>query len=108
MQFKFSKCVALQLPDLAEGKAFYSDILGLSAKEISDGYHMSPGDGNLFIAESDTLRGPVLEFIVDDVEAAKKYLLQRGCKIVRWLGAGKDCYLKDPFGTVFNLWEEKK
>jgi hypothetical protein len=30
-----------------------------------------------------------------------------GCKVLRWRGKGQDCYIQDPFGVIFNLWEEK-
>jgi len=25
-----------------------------------------------------------------------------------WEGKGKDCYMRDPFGLTFNLWEENQ
>jgi len=107
MKFKFSRCVAVQVPEIGTAKSFYTDILGLSVDDLSDGYELSPGDGRLFLMESKDIPGPVLEFIVDDVEAAKDHLLNHGCIVVRWHGAGKDCYIKDPNGVIFNLWEEK-
>jgi len=27
--------------------------------------------------------------------------------VVKWEGKGNDCYMRDPFGLVFNLWEKK-
>jgi hypothetical protein len=47
-----------------------------------------------------------LEFLVEDLEAARDHLIGNGCKIIKWEGKGKDCYLQDPFGVVFNLWEK--
>jgi hypothetical protein len=40
------------------------------------------------------------------VEAAKAYLTERGCRVLRWEGAGKACLIEDPFGIRFNLWQE--
>jgi hypothetical protein len=48
-----------------------------------------------------------MEFLVPDVEVAKEELLQLGCEVVRWEGAGGPCYLRDPFGFMFNLYEEQ-
>jgi len=53
------------------------------------------------------MENTVLEYLVNNLEAAKEYLLKNGCETVKWEGKGRDCYMKDPFGTIFNLWEEK-
>ena len=50
--------------------------------------------------------GPIMEFLVPDAEAAKEELLKAGCKIVQWEGKGRNCYMRDPFGFVLNLYEE--
>jgi hypothetical protein len=47
-----------------------------------------------------------MEIVVDNLEEAKQHLLDNGFAIVRWEGKGKDCYVKDPFGMIFNVWEE--
>jgi len=49
-----------------------------------------------------------MEYFVDDVEAARQYLESNGCKVIKWEGKGKDCYMRDPYGLTFNLWEEKQ
>ena len=45
-----------------------------------------------------------MEFCVDDLDASRDRLGSKGCRVIKW--EGKDCYLKDPFGMIFNLWEE--
>ncbi|MBI2845393.1 MAG: hypothetical protein HYX86_02480 [Chloroflexi bacterium] len=52
--------------------------------------------------------GPVFEFIVADLEEAKGELLAAGCQVVRWEGKGRPCYMRDPFGFTFNLYEEQE
>ncbi len=47
-----------------------------------------------------------MEFCVDDLDVARDSLISKGCRVIKWEGKGKDCYLKDPFGMIFNLWEE--
>ena len=49
-----------------------------------------------------------MELFVDDLEAAKRFLTDNGCKIIRWEGLGKDCYIEDPFGLRFNIWQVKE
>jgi predicted enzyme related to lactoylglutathione lyase len=48
--------------------------------------------------------GTVLEFCVDDLDAATDKLVSKSCQVIKW--RGKDCYMQDPFGMIFNLWEE--
>ena len=48
-----------------------------------------------------------MEFNVDDLDEAKEYLLANDCTVVKWEGKGKDCYMRDPYGLVFNLWEKE-
>ncbi len=48
-----------------------------------------------------------MELFVDDLDTAKAHFLANGCKILRWHGKGKDCYIEDPFGVRFNVWEQQ-
>ena len=60
---------------------------------------------NIFIIEDDEFQGPVLELFVDDLDAARQELVANGCKVLRWRGKGQDCYIEDPFGVIYNIWE---
>ena len=60
----------------------------------------------IFIDKDYDLNGPVLEFFVDNLEEARDLLLARGCQIIAWKGKGQDCYIRDPFGVIYNLWED--
>lgn len=106
MKFQFSRCVSVHTDQYQKSLEFYKDILGF---EINNGQEPvelgSDQPGRLFLDESD-LNQPILEFICKDVEAARDHLLKNGCSVIRWEGAGKDCYMQDPFGTIFNLWED--
>ena len=57
---------------------------------VAAGIPVTPGsDGNL-----------------DNLEEARDILLENGCEVVVWKGKGEDCYMQDPFGVIYNLWEE--
>jgi hypothetical protein len=43
---------------------------------------------------------------VEDLEAARQELVANGCKVLRWREKGQDCYIQDPFGVIYNIWEE--
>ena len=81
---------------------------GKWTKPVNNGVELTPGDSHLYVMESSDVSGPVLELIVDDIEKAKHHLVKHGWCVIRWEGKGNDCYMKDPNGIVFNLWEEIK
>ncbi len=108
MPFKFSECLCLQTPDVDRAVAFYHRVLGLEvAYREGDSAELRGGAFRLFL-DRGPKQGPIMEFLVPDVEIAKEELLQAGCEVVCWEGAGGLCYLRDPFGFVFNLYEEPK
>jgi predicted enzyme related to lactoylglutathione lyase len=86
---------------------FYTKVIGFKNRsvnpEIAD-FDASPM--TIFIIEDEEISGPVMELYVDDLEKAREILLENGCKVLRWRGKGQDCYIQDPFGVIFNLWEE--
>ena len=53
--------------------------------------------------EKGSAHGPVFEFLVPEVEPAKRVLLLAGCSVVEEDASVPRCYLRDPFGMVFNL-----
>jgi predicted enzyme related to lactoylglutathione lyase len=57
---------------------------------------------NLFIERGPAL-GPVLEVTVDSVEAAKRRLVNNGCQVIKDEPDFPRCYIRDPFGLIYNL-----
>ena len=108
MKFKMSSNVAVRTQgQFAEAVDFYSKVLGFQNRSNDpDLGDMDANPINLFVLEDDEFQGPVMELFVDDLEEARKILEANGCKILRWRGKGQDCYVQDPFGVVFNIWEE--
>lgn len=106
MQFRMSPNIAVRTKDFSDAIAFYTEVLGFNNRstdpELAD---LDAGPLNMFIIEDHELSGPVMELFVEDLEQARKELLAHGCEVIRWRGKGQDCYIRDPFGVVFNLWE---
>jgi hypothetical protein len=103
MANSFGTDILIQAPDPKKAALFYVQHLGF---EITDdnpkmiglhGNHI-----NLFIEPGPPL-GPVLEVMVGDVAAAKQLLVQNGCEIVKDEPDFPRCYIKDPFGLIYNL-----
>jgi predicted enzyme related to lactoylglutathione lyase len=106
MKFKMSPNVAVRTQHVSEAVEFYSRVLGFTNR--SDDPRLADLDANplnLFILEDHEISGPVMELFVADLEGARDELLAHGCKVLRWRGKGQDCYMQDPFGVIFNLWE---
>jgi catechol 2,3-dioxygenase-like lactoylglutathione lyase family enzyme len=111
MPYKLSKCICLSTPGHDEAVRFYRDVIGLETVEENPGsIEFSAEPYRLFVDRSDAhgsvALGMVLELLVHDLEIARQELVDAGCEVIRWEGRGKDCYIRDPFGAIFNLWEE--
>jgi hypothetical protein len=108
MKFKMSKNIAIRPKGrFAQAVDFYSNVLGFENRsndpQLAD---LDASPITLFIDEDDEFPGPVLELFVDNLEMAREILEANGCKTLRWRGKGGDCYIQDPFGVIFNIWEE--
>lgn len=108
MKFRMSPNVAVRTQgQFSEAVDFYTKVLGFHNR--SDDPELADLDAspiNLFVLEDEEIRGPVMELFVDDLDKARETLVANGCKALRWRGKGQDCYIQDPFGVIFNIWEE--
>ena len=107
LKFRMSPNVAVRTDRFADAVEFYTTVVGFQDRstdpELAD---LDASPLNLFVIEDLEFRGPVMELFVNDLEQAKKELVANGCKVLRWRGKGQDCYVEDPFGVVYNIWEE--
>jgi catechol 2,3-dioxygenase-like lactoylglutathione lyase family enzyme len=107
MKFRMSPNIAVRTERFADAMTFYSRVLGFPNR--SDDPALGEHDAeplNLFVIEDDEVSSLVMELFVEDLEAAREELLANGCEVVRWRGKGQDCYIRDPFGVIYNLWEQ--
>jgi catechol 2,3-dioxygenase-like lactoylglutathione lyase family enzyme len=106
MPYKVSRCIAFQIPNRQKAIDFYTEVLGLKLKnEQGDMPEIDTGHIRLFLDEGEPMP-PIMELIVPNIEAARQELMENGCEVIRWEGKGKPCYIKDPFGFLFNVYEE--
>ena len=95
--------IIIQTNQPDEAKRFYTQTLGLTLFDDNPTMRgIETGAFRLFI-EPGSLPGPVLEFLVDDVQATKAHLLAAGCTLEQEDPSLPRCYIRDPFGLVFNL-----
>ena len=99
----FGTDALIQSPDPKNAATFYVNNLGFEiSDETPELVSLHGNNINLFIERGPAL-GPVLEVTVANVDDAKQRLVQAGCTIVKDEPAFPRCYVKDPFGLVYNL-----
>jgi hypothetical protein len=103
MANSFGADILIQAPDPAQAASFYVERLGFEITgETPQMISLHGNRINLFIERGPAL-GPVLEVTVDSVEDAKIRLVKNGCEIVKDEPDFPRCYVKDPFGLIYNL-----
>jgi predicted enzyme related to lactoylglutathione lyase len=99
----FGADILLQVEDPESAAAFYTAQLGFEITDSrSDLISLRGPYINLFIERGPKL-GPVLEVFVENVEAAKERLAKSGCAVVKDEPEYPRCYMRDPFGLIYNL-----
>ena len=82
---------------------FYGSVLGFPVVQHSETLvAFETGAFRLYV-ERGNGHGPVFEFLVPDIQAAKLRLLSAGCTIEEENASVPRCYIRDPYGVVFNI-----
>jgi Glyoxalase-like domain len=103
MANSFGTDILIQAQDPKKAASFYVQQLGFAITgETPEMMSLHGQHINLFIERGPVL-GPVLEVTVPDVAQAKGQLLKSGCEIVKDEPDFPRCYVKDPFGLIYNL-----
>lgn len=103
MANKFGSDILIQSEDIDQAAAFYVNQLGFEITGTADNMISLHGPRiNLFIERGPVLGG-VLEVTVNDVGEAKARLVKSGCEIVKDEPDFPRCYVKDPYGLIYNL-----
>ena len=101
--FHSSRDVIIRTEAWDEAVSFYTSVLGLEM--VHRGEQMvglETGAFRLYV-EKGASHGPVFELLVPDVQAAKDALVAAGCEVVEEDANVPRCYLRDPYGLVFNI-----
>jgi catechol 2,3-dioxygenase-like lactoylglutathione lyase family enzyme len=101
-----SRDVLIQTKNIDKAAKFYENILGFKKFEQSEQIKgFETGSFRLFLDKGEPY-GPVFELFVPDLEKAKKTLVENGCKIEIEDPKVPKCYVRDPFGFIFNIAEK--
>jgi hypothetical protein len=103
MANSFGTDILIQAQDPKHAASFYVEQLGFEVTGETPRMVSLHGEHiNLFIERGPAL-GPVLEVTVASVEEAKLRLVESGCEIVKDEPDFPRCYVRDPFGLIYNL-----
>ena len=100
---KSSRDIILRTNRWDEAVQFYETALGFKVVYRNDTIVGFDIGALVLYVEKGPEHGPVFDFLTPDVQAAKQRLVAAGCSIVEENPSLPRCYLKDPFGLVFNL-----
>jgi catechol 2,3-dioxygenase-like lactoylglutathione lyase family enzyme len=101
--FRSSRDIILRTPRWPQAKEFYRCVLGLKVVSESESLvGLETGAFRLYVEKGEP-HGPVFDFLVPDVQAAKARLLAAGCTVQEEDPSVPRCYIRDPYGLVFNL-----
>jgi catechol 2,3-dioxygenase-like lactoylglutathione lyase family enzyme len=101
--FRSSRDIIIRTEAWDAALAFYGQTLGFGVASQTDTMvGFDTGAIRLYV-EKGPPHGPVFDFLTPDVAAAKAALLAAGCALVEEDPAVPRCYLRDPFGVVFNV-----
>jgi hypothetical protein len=103
MANKFGKDILIQAEDPKAAALFYVTQLGFEVTGETPQMINLEGDRiSLFIEKGPEI-GSVLEVTVDNVEEAKQRLVENGCEVIKDEPDFPRCYIKDPYGLIYNL-----
>jgi predicted enzyme related to lactoylglutathione lyase len=102
-EFRSSRDVIIRTDAWAEATRFYRSVLGLPVTQQSGTLMGFETGGFCLYVEKGNEHGPVFEFLVADVQAAKRRLVAAGCTVLEEDPSLPRCYIQDPYGLVFNI-----
>ena len=103
MSNTFGTDILLQAPEPREAARFYVEQLGFHITgDTGDLISLLGPHINLYIERGPAL-GPILEVTVGDLDEARTRLVAQGCTILKDEPDFPRCYVRDPFGLIYNL-----
>lgn len=106
MAFLLSRCVGLVTPDPGAAAAFYQSQFEMVSFCTEVSLELAAGPLRLFI-DPGRKRELVFELITDDLSEARQLVRQFGFEELVWRGAGQSCLVRDPFGLVINIHQDR-
>jgi predicted enzyme related to lactoylglutathione lyase len=101
--FKTSRDIIVRTENWSEALKFYGSVLGLPITDRGETIvGFKTGSFCLYV-ERGKDHGPVFDFLVSDIQAAKEQLVAAGCTVIEENPKIPRCYVRDPYGMIFNV-----
>ena len=101
--FKASWDIIVRTENWSEALRFYGSVLGLPITERSETIVGFETGAFCLYVERGKEHGPVFDFLVPDIQETKWQLVAAGCTVIEENRKIPDCYIKDPYGMIFNV-----
>ena len=101
--FKASRDIIVRTENWSEALNFYGKVLGFPMTERTKTIVGFETGAFCLYVERGKEHGPVFDFLMPDIQQAKRQLVAAGCTIIEENPAVPRCYIKDPYGLVFNI-----
>src|ERR1019366_7305993 len=98
--FRSTREVIIRTEAWEQAVKFYESVLGLPVTLRSDTMMGFETGAFCLYVEKGQAHGPVFEFLVLDVQAAKRDLLAAGCTVAEENAVVPRCYVQDSYGVV--------
>ena len=102
-KIRSSRDVIIQTDNWTKAIEFYETILGFPVTHRSPTLMGFETGAFCLYVEKGNRPGPVFDFLVSDAQDTKDRLLAARCTIIDENPAVPRCYIRDPFGVVFNI-----
>lgn len=99
----FGKDILIQAKHPEEASSFYVKHPGFEITDNSPNMMGLHGRNINLLIEPGPALGPVLEVTVPSIAEAKLRLTKSGCEVVKDEPHFPRCYIRDPFGLIYNL-----
>ena len=100
---KASRDIIVRTENWSEALKFYGSVLGLPITDKGETIVGFETGAFCLYVEQGKEHGPVFEFLVPDIQAAKRQLVAAGCTVIEENPKIPRCYIRDPYGMIFNV-----
>lgn len=106
MAFLLSRCVGLVTPEPGVAAMFYQNHFDMRLGTTEAVLELVAGPVRIYLDPGQP-RPAVLELVTEDLAQARADARKFGFEELCWRGEGQSCLVRDPFGLVFNVFEDR-
>ncbi|MFT4413875.1 DUF899 family protein [Fredinandcohnia humi] len=105
--FQLTNQIAVGVNNYEKAISFYQNVIGMKLEQTFDNVSKLTICGISFYLEENEENPVFFEFSVEDLHAAKNFLIKNGCTITKEYSS-TSVRVKDPFGLTYHVYESYK